>query len=207
MIAFLRGTLVELLPTIAVIDVQGVGYEVLIPLSSSVKLKELGKEIKLYTQLIVREDAMTLYGFVTIKEKELFSLLINSVSGIGPKMALNILSGMSIDAFQTAVASDDSKSLSMISGIGKKTAARIIVELKDKISASFSEGRVDSGNPDSGNISSTTGTSNQSLNDAVAALLTLGFKQPEALNSVRAAQTMLGPNAKTEDLIRASLKK
>ena len=94
MIAFLRGTLVELLPTIAVIDVQGVGYEVLIPLSSSVKLKELGKEIKLYTQLIVREDAMTLYGFVTLKEKELFSLLINSVSGTAPKIAFNSLSGM-----------------------------------------------------------------------------------------------------------------
>src|SRR6516164_6421589 len=99
MITFLQGKLVEALPTQAIVEVQGVGYEVLIPLSSFDKLPQPGHEVKLLTQLVVREDAHTLYGFMTGAERELFRMLVNTVSGIGPKIALNVLSGMSVTAF------------------------------------------------------------------------------------------------------------
>src|SRR5439155_4077283 len=130
-----HGKLVEMLPTQVIVSVNGVGYEILIPLSSYDKLPQPGQEIKLLTQLIVREDSHTLYGFMSAAERELFRLLINTVSGIGPRIALNILSGISVTAFRGAVANADVKVLSQISGIGKKTAERMVVELKDKIGA------------------------------------------------------------------------
>src|SRR5215475_1171512 len=136
MITFLHGKLVEMLPTQVTVDVHGVGYEVLIPLSSFDKLPQPGHDVKLLTHLAIREDAHVLYGFMTTAERELFRLLINTVSGIGPKIALNVLSGMSVTALRGAVSNGDVKSLSQISGVGKKTAERIVVELKDKIGAS-----------------------------------------------------------------------
>src|SRR3984957_18478270 len=122
MITFLSGKLVEALPTQVVVDVNGVGYEVLIPLSSFDKLPPPGHEIKLLTQLVVREDAHILYGFASGAERDLFRLLVNSVSGIGPKTALNILSGMNAIAFRGAVAHGDVESLSEIFGAGEQTA-------------------------------------------------------------------------------------
>ena len=127
MITFLNGKLVEALPTQVVVDVNGVGYEALIPLSSFDKLPAAGQPVKLLTQLIVREDAHVLYGFASAAERDLFRLLINSESGIGPKTALNILSGMNVVTFRGAVAGSDVKALSQISGVGKKTAERIVV--------------------------------------------------------------------------------
>src|SRR5579863_6460876 len=135
MINFLHGKLVEALPTQVTVDVNGVGYEALIPLSSYSKLPAPGSEVKLLTHLAIREDAHVLYGFVSSAEREIFRLLINTVSGIGPKIALNILSGMNVTALRGAVANGDVKALSQISGVGKKTAERIVVELKDKIGA------------------------------------------------------------------------
>ena len=120
MITFLQGKLVEAQPTQVVVDVNGVGYEVLIPLSSFDKLPQPSQPVKLLTQLIVREDAHILYGFASAAERDLFRLLINSVSGIGPKTALNILSGISVTAFRGAVTGSDVKSLSQISGVAKK---------------------------------------------------------------------------------------
>src|SRR5438477_7382524 len=117
MINFLHGKLVEALPTQVTIDVNGVGYEALIPLSSFDKLPPPGNEVKLLTHLAIREDAHVLYGFMTSAERELFRMLINTVSGIGPKIALNILSGMNPIAFRGAVAGGDVKSLSQISGV------------------------------------------------------------------------------------------
>src|SRR5580765_7938096 len=114
MITFLHGKLVESLPTHVVVDVNGVGYEALIPLSSFDKLPPPGGTVKLLTQLIVREDAHILYGFMTSEERDLFRLLTNNVSGIGPKTALNILSGMNPIAFRGAVANGDVKALSQI---------------------------------------------------------------------------------------------
>jgi len=199
MITFLRGKLVEALPTQAVVEVGGVGYEVLIPLSSYDKLPPPGQELKLLTQLIVREDAHILYGFATAAERDLFRLLVNSVSGIGPKTALNILSGMNAVAFRGAVASSDVKALSQISGVGKKTAERIVVELRDKIGAA---GALEAASARHG-----LSPEDQKINDAVLALMALGFKQLEAHDAVRAAQAMLGVSATVEDLVRACLKK
>ena len=199
MITFLNGKLVEALPTQVVVEVNGVGYEALIPLSSFDKLPQPGQPVKLLAQLIVREDAHTLYGFMSGAERELFRLLINSVSGIGPKTALNILSGMNVVAFRGAVASSDVKSLSQISGVGKKTAERIVVELRDKIGAA--------GALEAASAKHALSPDDQKTNDATLALMALGFKQIEAHDAVRAAQTMLGAAASVEQLVRACLKK
>jgi Holliday junction DNA helicase RuvA len=199
MITFLQGKLVETLPTQVTVDVNGVGYEVLIPLSSFDKLPSPGHEIRLLTHLAVREDAHVLYGFMTTAERELFRLLINTVSGIGPKIALNILSGMNPTAFRGAVANGDVKALSQISGVGKKTAERIVVELKDRIGAA--------GAWEASSAQRALSPEDQKINDAVLALMALGFKQIEAHDSVRAALNVLGPKSTVEDLVRTSLKK
>ena len=133
MITFLHGKLCEALPTLVTVDVHGVGYEVLIPLSSFDRLPSIGGEIHLLTHLAVREDAHTLYGFLTAGERDLFRLLIHTVSGIGPKLALNVLSGTSVTGFCAAVAAGDVKALSAISGVGRKTAERMVMELRDKL--------------------------------------------------------------------------
>jgi Holliday junction DNA helicase RuvA len=199
MITFLHGKLVEMLPTQVTVDVHGIGYEVLIPLSSFDKLPQPGQEIRLLTHLAVREDAHTLYGFMSAAEREMFRLLINTVSGIGPKIALNILSGISVAAFRGAVANGDVKALSQISGVGKKTAERIVVELKDKIGAA--------GVWEASSAQRALSPEDQRVNDAVLALLALGFKQIEAHDSVRKAQASLGGQATVEELVRACLKK
>lgn len=199
MITFLNGKLIEALPTQVVVDVNGLGYEVLIPLSSFDKLPQPGHDVKLLTQLVVREDAHILYGFASAAERELFRMLINNVSGIGPKTALNILSGMNAVTFRGAVANGDVKSLSQISGVGKKTAERIVVELRDKIGAA--------GAWEASSAARGLSAADQKVNDAVLALMALGFKQVEAHDSVRAAQAMLGEPATVEELVRASLKK
>ena len=199
MIAFLRGQLIEALPTHVTVEVNGVGYEALIPLSSYDHLPAPGQEVKLLTHLVVREDAHVLYGFMTAAERELFRLLINTVSGIGPKIALNVLSGMNPTAFRGAVANGDVKSLSQISGVGRKTAERIVVELKDKIGAA--------GAWEAASAQRALSPADQRVNDAVLALMALGFKQIEAHDSVRKAQAALGAQATVEDLVRSCLKK
>jgi Holliday junction DNA helicase RuvA len=199
MIAFLRGTLVEALPTQVTVESQGVGYEVLIPLSSFDKLPTPGNEVKLLTHLVVREDSHTLYGFMSASERELFRLLIDTVSGIGPRTALNVLSGISVAAFRGAVANGDLKALSQITGVGKKTAERIVVELKDKIGAA--------GAWEASSAQRGLSPADQKLNDAVLALLALGFKQLEAHDAVRKAQSALSPAATVEELVRACLRK
>jgi Holliday junction DNA helicase RuvA len=199
MITFLHGKLLEALPTQVVVDVNGVGYEALIPLSSFDKLPQPGHDVKLLTQLVIREDAHTLYGFMTAAERDLFRLLVNTVSGIGPKIALNILSGMNPVAFRGAVANGDVKSLSQISGVGKKTAERIVVELRDKVGAA--------GAWEAASARRELTPNDRKTNDAVLALMALGFKQMEAHDAVRTAQTMLGAKATVEELVRACLKK
>ena len=199
MITFLQGKLVESIPTHVVVDVHGVGYEALIPVSSYNKLPSPGHEVKLLTQLIIREDAHILYGFMSVEERDLFRLLINTVGGIGPKTALNILSGVNPAAFRGAVASGDVKALSQISGVGKKTAERIVVELRDKIGVA--------GAWESSSAARGLSKEDQRLNDAVLALLALGFNPAEAQDTVRAAQAVLGTQATIEELVRACLKK
>ena len=199
MITFLHGKLINSLPTQVIVEVHGVGYEVLIPLSSYDKLPAPGQEVKLLTHFVVREDAQMLYGFMTEGERELFRLLINTVSGIGPKTALNVLSGMPPVAFRGAVARGDVKALAQISGVGKKTAERIVVELRDKVGAAgaWEASSAQRGLP----------PADQKVNDAVLALMALGYKQVEAHEAVRATQALLGEQATVEELVRASLKK
>src|SRR4030081_107042 len=133
MITFLDGKLVSALPTQATVDVNGVGYEFSIPLSSYDKLPAVGQSIRILTHLAVREDAHILYGFMSAAERDLFRLLVNNVSGFGPKLALAVLSGMSVTNFKAAVVNSDVVSLAKISGLGKKTAERIVLELKDRV--------------------------------------------------------------------------
>ena len=199
MITFLHGKLVEALPTQVTVDVHGVGYEALIPLSSFDKLPAPGSEIKLLTHLAVREDAHVLYGFMTAQEREMFRLLVHTVSGIGPKIALNILSGMNVTALRGAVANGDVKALSQISGVGKKTAERIVVELRDKIGAA--------GAWEALSAQRALSPVDQKINDAVLALVALGFKQVEAHETVRGAVAALGEKATLEEVVRACLKK
>ena len=199
MITFLSGKVVETLPTQVVIEVNGVGYEVLIPLSSYDKLPAPGNEVHLLTHLAIREDAHILYGFMSAAERDLFRLLVNTVTGIGPKIALNILSGMSVPAFRGAVANGDIKALAKISGLGKKTAERIVVELRDRIGAA--------GAWEASSAQRALSPADQRLNDAMLALIALGYKQVEAHDSVRAAQAVLGSQAGVEELVRACLKK
>jgi Holliday junction DNA helicase RuvA len=198
-ITFLHGKLAELLPTQITVDVNGIGYEVLIPLSSYDKLPEIGRDVKLLTHLAIREDAHVLYGFMSAQERELFRMLINTVSGIGPKIALNILSGMNVTAFRGAVANGDVKALSQISGVGKKTAERIVVELRDKVGAA--------GAWEASSAQRALSPADQKVNDAILALIALGFKQIDAHDAVRAALEKLGPDAGPDELVRASLRR
>jgi Holliday junction DNA helicase RuvA len=199
MITFLHGKLIEALPTQVTVEVNGVGYEALIPLSSYDKLPAPGQTVTLLTHLVVREDAHVLYGFMSAAERQLFRLLINTVSGVGPKIALNILSGISVTAFRGAVAGGDIKMLSQISGVGRKTAERIVIELKDKIGPG--------GLLEAQSAQRALSADEQKVNDAVLALIALGFKPAEAHESIRATQAVLGTEAGLEELVRASLKK
>jgi len=180
-------------------DVNGVGYELLIPLSSFNKLPAPGHDLHILTHLAIREDAHVLYGFMAAQERDLFRMLINTVSGIGPKIALNILSGMNVSAFRGAVANGDVKALSQISGVGKKTAERIVVELKDKIGVAGAWEAI--------SAQRALSPSDQKINDAILALIALGFKQTDAHDAVRSAVEKLGPEAGPDDLVRASLRR
>ena len=197
MITFLKGKLTHALPTQVVIDVNGIGYEVLIPLSSFEKLPELGQAVTLKTQLVVREDSQTLYGFATNDERELFRM-IQGVSGIGPRLALNVLSGMDVASFKGAIGTGDVKRLSSINGIGKKTAERMVLELKDKLGLVSGAAAAPLGQA--------LATHDKPIADAAAALEALGTKPLEALKAAQAARAMLGPQASVEELVRAALK-
>src|SRR5207249_8153374 len=169
MITFLDGKLISALPTQAIVNVGGIGYEVLIPLSSYDKLPAVGQPVHLLTHLHVREDAHILYGFMTAPERDLFRLLVNHVSGIGPKLSLAVLSGMSVNNFKTAVVNNDLASLSKISGLGKKTSERIVLELKDKVGVAAAWEAASA-------IHAPTPEQEQA-NEAVLAWIALGYKQ------------------------------
>src|ERR1700724_3591914 len=181
MITFLDGKLVNALPTQATVDVGGFGYEVFIPLSSYDKLPGVGQPIRILTHLAVREDAHVLYGFMTAPERGLFALLLKSVSGIGPKLALAVLSGMSVTNFKTAVVNSDTPAISKISGLGKKTAERVVLELKDKLGVAAAW--------EAATAAHAPTPEQEQANEAVLALIALGYKQVEAHRTVRELQT------------------
>src|SRR3979411_3269696 len=199
MITFLDGKLTSALPTQAIVDVNGVGYEVFIPLSSYDKLPAVGQPIRILTHLVVREDAHVLYGFMTPPERDLFRLLVNKVSGVCPKRCSAVLSGMSVTNFKSAVVTSDVGALSKISGLGKKTAERIVLELKDKL------GVVAAWEAASAEHAPTPEQSQ--ANEAVLALIALGYKQVDAHKTVRDLQER-DPSIKTaEELVKSALKK
>ncbi len=197
-ITYLQGMLVESLPTQIVVEVNGLAYEVFIPLSSYDHLPLPRSPIKILTHLVVREDAHILYGFMTADERDLFRLLVQHVSGIGPKTALAVLSGIAVTAFKGAVVDGDVKALSQIRGVGRKTAERMIVDLKDKIGVA--------GVWEAASARNTLTPGEQKINDAVLALISLGYKQAEAHKSVRAASHKLGLGTSVELLVRTALK-
>jgi len=199
MITFLRGRLAASLPDRASIDVGGVGYEVYLPLSTYDRLGETGREVTLLTHFHVREQEQTLYGFATDEERDLFRLLINRVTGVGPKMGLAILSGMSVRDFKRHVVNGDTAALSKISGVGKKTAERIILELKDKVGVAEAWKDNAPGAP-------VVLTPLQAMaSDVVLALINLGYKQIEAQKAVK---KVLDEGVATEQsaVLRASLR-
>jgi Holliday junction DNA helicase RuvA len=179
MIAYLRGRVAESLPNQAIIDVGGVGYHVLIPLSTYDKLAQSSGEVQLLTHYHVTDRDHTLYGFFSSDERDLFRLLIDRVSGIGPKMGLAVLSGMPVSAFKDAVIREDVAALAKISGVGKKTAERIVLELKDKVGVvgAWQEARASTAAHD---------PAKTAQSDAVLALIALGYKQGEAQKTVQA---------------------
>ena len=198
MITFLNGTLASALPTQAIVDVAGVGYEVFIPLSSYDKLPTAGQPVRILTHLHVREDAQILYGFMTAAERDLFRLLVNNVSGIGPKLALAVLSGMSVNNFKAAVVNSDVASLSKISGVGKKTAERIVLELKDKLGVAAAW--------EAASAMHAPTPEQEKANEAVLALIALGYKQIDAHKTVRELQEK-GEAKPAEELVKLALKR
>jgi Holliday junction DNA helicase RuvA len=197
MIAFLRGTVAELLPMRLILDVNGVGYDLHIPLSTYDRLPQPGGQAQVLTHLVVREDAHTLYGFAAPEERDLFLLLVNNVSGVGPKLALAILNGSTPVMFRGLVVAGDIASLSKIKGVGKKTAERIIVELRDKVGVSAAW--------EATSAKQSLSPEEVHVNDAVLALISLGFKQAEAHKVVRAIRDAK-PDSTVEYLVKEALK-
>ncbi len=196
MIFFIKGILIEKNPTFVIIDVHGVGFGIYIPLSSFDKIGNIGEEVKLLTHLNVKEDSLTLYGFYTLEEKILFEMLIE-VSGIGPRTAIGILSGISVSEFRSLILNKNHARLTAIPGIGKKTAERLVLELYDKISKNSFKSASD--------IS--TQTTNQELRvEAIQALCSLGFSRPIAEKSVNVTLMSESTGITLEELIKKALK-
>jgi Holliday junction DNA helicase RuvA len=202
MITSIQGMLTECTPLRAVVELNGFGYEVNIPVTTAEKLPAPGVQVKLHTLVIYREDAQTLYGFASPAERDFFRLMIETVSGVGPKLALTIMSRMSLAVLEGAIRDGDVNSLSKCPGIGKKTAERLVVELRAKVGASAGLSPVAGpagGEPEAAPSGDTT------LRDAILALTALGYKQADADAAVRRAQIALGAGATTEKLIKRAL--
>ncbi len=191
MIGHLRGRLVRKAPPALIVDVNGVGYELEAPMSTFYRLPELGSEVELHTHLVVREDAQLLYGFATEDERRLFRDLLR-VTGIGPKIGLALLSGIDVDTFMRCVEAQDAEALTRIPGIGRKTAERLLIEMRDRIRAL---GQL----PSAASQSATAGGARA---EAYAALVALGYR-PVEVN--RLLQSVEQDGAGTEELIRRAL--
>jgi Holliday junction DNA helicase RuvA len=197
MIGRLHGVLLYKKPPELMLDVNGVGYEVAAPMSTFYQLPETGTKVTLHTHLVVREDAQLLYGFASESERELFRTLLK-VSGVGPKVALAILSGVSVDEFVRCVRDGDASRLVRLPGIGKKTAERLLVEMKDRVDAwsSGKETRAPTFAAEPISIA------NSPVHEAVAALVSLGYSPPEASKMITRLETQ---GRTSEQIIRAAL--
>ena len=200
MITSIQGILTAATPLHAVIELNGFGYEVHVPVTTAEKLPSPGAMVKLHTLAIYREDSQTLYGFATAAERDFFRLMIENVTGVGPKMALTIMSRLSLPSLESAIRMGDIATLAKCPGIGKKTAERLVVELKAKVGGGELAAAI--GGSDVG-ASGAPGTSTH--RDAVSALIALGYKAADADQSVRRAALALGSSATTEALIKKAL--
>lgn len=199
MITSIQGLLTSATPLHAIIELSGFGYEVNIPVTTAEKLPSPGATVKLHTLVIYREDAQTLYGFATPQERDFFRLMIENVTGVGPKMALTIMSRLSLPSLESAIRMGDITTLAKCPGIGKKTAERLVVELKAKVGGSdlTSTASIDD---------SAAAPAGASIHrDAVSALVALGYKAADADQAVRRAALSLGATATTEALIKKAL--
>ncbi|MFN3562212.1 MAG: Holliday junction branch migration protein RuvA [Chloroherpetonaceae bacterium] len=195
MLAYLIGTLAEKSPVEVVVDVGGVGYAVSITTSTHQQLPALGEKVKLFTYLHLREDAVSLYGFATEEERQVYKLLL-SVSGVGPKMAQTILSGMNAGELREAIIANNVRALTNLSGVGKKTAERIMVDLRDKITKLDLKSSI---------AIPAQSNAQQARSDAYSALLALGYSKAVAEKALRAAIAE-SPNAKVDELIKLALR-
>jgi len=195
---YLNGKIAEKTPTAVILDVNGIGYEVRVSLSTFSSLPNLGEAVKLFTHFVVREDAQLLYGFATEEEREAFRLLI-SISGIGPKLAITLLSGVTLQELKRAIQEKNIPVLTAISGIGQKTAERVMIELKDKIGkAEISTGQ---------ELIHDASVSDQMVEDSVSALVSLGYTKQKAKDAIqKTLKAMLGKKPSVEEIIRAALK-
>ena len=188
MIGFLRGKLLRKQPPHLLIDVQGVGYEVEAPMSTFYDLPDVGSEVVLHTHLSIRDDAHVLFGFGSEAERRFFRSLIK-VNGVGPKLALTILSGISVDGFVRCVQENDTASLTRLPGIGKKTAERLVVEMRDRLD-------------DVGGAAIAAGARANPRDEALSALVSLGYKPQEAAQMLRGVKE---EGLSSEELIRRAL--
>ena len=196
MIGFIRGKLVSKSPPQLVVDVQGVGYEVEAPMTTFYDLPELGEELLLHTHLVVREDAHILFAFSTEPDRVMFRTLIK-VNGVGPKLALTILSGQSAEEFHRCIHDNDVQALVRLPGVGKKTAERLIIEMRDRLPDSVvSSGSEQNETPDR--------ASNNPRQEAISALCSLGYKPQDASKMV---QNIPDEGKNCEDIIRLALQK
>ena len=196
MIGFLRGKLVHKAPPFLVLDVQGVGYEVEAPMTTFYDLPALNEEIKLHTHLVVREDAHILFGFAAEADRALFRTLIK-VSGVGPKLALTILSGQSAEEFHRCIHDNDTAALVRLPGVGKKTAERLVIEMRDRL-----PDLVESGSTGMANTGAATPSIGNPRQEAVSALCSLGYKPLDASKMV---QNISAEGKTCEDIIRLAL--
>ncbi len=194
MIAYLIGTLIEKSPIEATIEVGGIGFTAHISANTYAALPEPQSEVKLFTYLYMREEALLLYGFMREEERAIFKMLLG-VGGVGPKMAQTILSGMDVGTLREAIISSNLVALTHIPGVGKKTAERILIELRDKLAKLELKPVVAGTQPEV----------QQARSDAYSALLALGFSKPIAEKAMRAAIAE-APHAKTDELLRLALK-
>lgn len=196
MIGFIRGVLLAKQAPEILVDVGGIGYEVQVPMTSIYQLPQVGDTVTLHTHFVVREDAQILFGFADTRERQMFRNLIK-VNGVGPKMALTILSGIESNDFVRCVRDNDTATLVRLPGVGKKTAERLLVEMRDRLKGWELEG----GELPAG--SATTGGSNDSLLEAESALIALGYKPGDASRMVSAVKETVDSS---EELIRLALK-
>lgn len=193
MIGHLRGRLASKLPPVVVIDVGGVGYECEAPMSTFYGLPAVGTEVLLHTHLVVREDAQLLYAFGSEQERRLFRSLLK-VSGVGPKIALGILSGINVDGFMLCIEAQDADPLVRIPGVGRKTAERLLIEMRDRVK--------DFGLAGNAGVAASGVAGGSAQQEAYSALVALGYKPAEVVKMLKSAAA---DGATTEDLIRRAL--